>query len=749
LQRNRAFGRLIVMPPRVLSMSHLAGLALMILASLALAALEIYQAFWNAPKLSHDRELVSRTFETINTARALEMAVRDAERAQRNSLLERDLSELAQQRAATHRAPQLLARLQSITADNPAERARMPELARDIESMLAELERIAQVHDSQGPDAALQLVRAGQRADPMASVHTAVESIVNLEDSMLRQRQAGASATERLAARTAASAAALAFALITIGAILTLQAFGRMLRSEEALRAKERELRILISGVTDYAIYMLDPDGRVTSWNTGAQRIKGYDAQEILGQHFSRFYTEEDRSAGLPRTVLETAAREGRYEAEAWRVRKDGSRFWASVIIDAIRSPAGSLLGFAKVTRDISERQERDQQLARMREILAQSQKMDALGQLTGGIAHDINNVLTVIRNAVDGLERRLRAGERDVSRYVDAIGRSADRATSLTQRLLAFARRQPLEPRALDANKLVTGLADMLKRTLPAGITTETVLAGGLWWTQADPSQLESAVLNLVLNARDAMPGGGKLTIETGNAFLDERYAAAHAEVSPGQYVMVAVSDTGGGMSADIASRAFEPFFTTKEIGHGTGLGLSQVYGFVKQSHGHVKIYTETGSGTTVKIYLPRLEKPQLSEPVAEVSARVTRPAEESILLVEDDDEVREFVSESLGELGYRVFAAADARTALRTLDAHRDIDLLFTDVGLPEGMNGRALADEARNRHPGIKVLFTTGYAPNAIVHHGRLDSGVDLITKPYTQTGLAARVRTILDR
>jgi PAS domain S-box-containing protein len=737
------------MPPRVLSMSHLAGLALMILASLALAALEIYQAFWNAPTLSHDRELVSRTFETINTARALEMAVRDAERAQRNSLLERDLSELAQQRAATHGASQLLARLQSITADNPAERARMPELARDVESKLAELERIAQVHDSQGPDAALQLVRAGLRADPMASVHTAVESIVNLEDSMLRQRQAGASATERLAARTAASAAALAFAMIAIGAILTLQAFGRMLRSEEALRAKERELRVLLSGVTDYAIYMLDPDGRVTSWNTGAQRIKGYDAQEILGQHFSRFYTEEDRSAGLPRTVLETAAREGRYEAEAWRVRKDGSRFWASVIIDAIRSPAGSLLGFAKVTRDISERQERDEQLARMREILAQSQKMDALGQLTGGIAHDINNVLTVIRNAVDGLERRLRAGERDVSRYADAIARSADRATSLTQRLLAFARRQPLEPRALDANKLVTGLADMLKRTLPASITTETVLAGGLWWTQADPSQLESAVLNLVLNARDAMPGGGKLTIETGNVFLDERYAAAHAEVSPGQYVMVAVSDTGGGMSADIASRAFEPFFTTKEIGHGTGLGLSQVYGFVKQSHGHVKIYTETGSGTTVKIYLPRLEKPQLSEPVAEVSARVTRPAEESILLVEDDDEVREFVSESLGELGYRVFAAADARTALRTLDAHRDIDLLFTDVGLPEGMNGRALADEARNRHPGIKVLFTTGYAPNAIVHHGRLDSGVDLITKPYTQTGLAARVRTILDR
>lgn len=543
--------------------------------------------------------------------------------------------------------------------------------------------------------------------------------------------------------------AALALAVIAVGALLTLQAFARMLRSEETLRSREQQLRILLAGVTDYAIYMLDPQGRVTSWNTGAQRIKGYDAPEILGQHFSRFYTEEDRRADLPRTVLETAAREGRYEAEAWRVRKDGSRFWANVIIDAIRDPAGNLIGFAKVTRDITERHERDSELARMREILAQSQKMDALGQLTGGIAHDINNVLTVIRNAVDGLQRRVRAGERDVSRYADAIGRGADRATSLARRLLAFARRQALEPKALDANKLVGGLTDMLKRTLPEGIAIETVFAGGLWWTEVDPSQLESALLNLVLNARDAMPDGGKLTIETGNAFLDDRYAAAYAEVSPGQYVMIAVSDTGGGMSKEVASRAFEPFFTTKGAGQGTGLGLSQVYGFVKQSSGHVNIYSELGSGTTVKVYLPRLEKPQLSEPVVEVKARPAPRSEESILLVEDDEEVREFVTESLGELGYRVFAAADARSALRALDAHRDIDLLFTDVGLPDGMNGRVLADEARQRRPGIKVLFTTGYAPNAIFHHDRLDSGIALISKPYTQAELAARVRTILDQ
>jgi len=274
-------------------------------------------------------------------------------------------------------------------------------------------------------------------------------------------------------------------------------------------------------------------------------------------------------------------------------------------------------------------------------------------------------------------------------------------------------------------------------------------VLAGGLWWTQVDSSQLESAVLNLVLNARDAMPEGGKLTIETANALLDESYAAARAEVSPGHYVMIAVSNTAIGMSKEVASRAFEPFFTTKAVGHGTGLELSQVYGFIKQSHGHVEIYSEPGSGTTVKIYLPRLERPPLSEPVIEPRETTTPRTRESILLVEDEDDVREFIAESLGELGYRVLAAGDGHAALRTLDVHGDIDLLFTDVGLPNGMSGRALAEAVRHRRQGIKTLFTTGYAPSAVSHDGRLESDVDLITKPYTRTELAAKVRTVLDR
>ncbi|HYY61808.1 MAG TPA: PAS domain S-box protein, partial [Burkholderiales bacterium] len=600
-----------------------------------------------------------------------------------------------------------------------------------------------------GTAAALQIIRANLATDSMGAISSRVDDIVATEEQLLKQREARAAANERATGGVAFTAALLAPTVMVVGALFVVQALLRMRRSERALRQSEDQFRILVSGVTDYAIYMLDPQGRVTSWNAGAERIKGYRADEVIGRHFSMFYTQEDQALGKPDQVLAIAAKEGRYEAEALRRRKDGSEFWASVVLDALRDPDGKLIGFGKVTRDITERRERAEELERMRQNLAQAQKMDALGQLTGGIAHDVNNVLTVIRNAIDVLQRRLQGGEHDVGRYIDAVSRGAERAASLTQRLLAFARRQPLEPKPLDANKLVSGMIDMLRRSLPEAIAMETALAGGLWWTHADHNQLESAILNLVLNAKDAMPQGGKLTIETANAFLDETYAAAHAEVSPGQYVMIAVSDSGTGMQKEVAARAFEPFFTTKDVGQGTGLGLSQVYGFVKQSRGHVKIYSEPGAGSTIKIYLPRLQTPPLAQAAVEVKPKKKRETKETILLVEDDEDVRVFVTESLGELGYRVFATLDGPSALRTLEAQGDIDLLFTDVGLPNGMNGRVLADQARKRWPTLKVLFTTGYARNAIIHHGRLDSGVDLITKPYTQTELAGKVRKVLNR
>jgi PAS domain S-box-containing protein len=380
-------------------------------------------------------------------------------------------------------------------------------------------------------------------------------------------------------------------------------------------------------------------------------------------------------------------------------------------------------------------------------DALRQAQKLEAVGQLTGGVAHDFNNLLTVIIGNLDHLDRIL-PNNQTYKRPIAAALRGASRAAMLTQQLLAFARRQPLIPEVVLVNKLVAGMSDLLRRTIGEAIQIETVLAGGLWLAFLDANQLENALINLAVNARDAMPEGGKLTIETANAHLDEAYAAMHSEVEAGQYVGIFVTDTGVGMTPEIAVQAFEPFFTTKDIGQGTGLGLSQVYGFVKQSGGHVKIYSEIGQGTTIKLYLPRHRGPEaITDQVAQVR-ELPRGNAETVLVVEDDPDVRDYTQEMVGELGYRVLTAEDGPTALRMLDANREVQLLFTDVGLPGGMNGRRLADEALRRRPGLKVLFTTGYARNAIVHQGRLDPGVEVIFKPFTYSDLAFKIRRILD-
>ena len=518
--------------------------------------------------------------------------------------------------------------------------------------------------------------------------------------------------------------------------------------AEEQLRESQEQFRLLVQGVTDYALYMLDRDGRVSSWNAGAERIKGYRREEILGHHFSRFYTEEEREAGVPSQGLQQAATEGRWETEGWRVRKDGSRFWAHVILDAIRNDAGELLGFAKITQDVTERKNAERELDQAREALFQAQKMEAVGQLTGGIAHDFNNLLTVIIGGLDTVARSKPADMVRVRRALEMSRHAADRAASLTSRLLAFSRKQPLEPMPTNVNTLVRDMADLLHRTLGEQIELESVLSSRLWTVEIDQNQLESAVLNLAVNARDAMPSGGKLTIETQNTFLDESYAATHAEVRPGQYVLICVSDTGSGMSKSTLARVFEPFFTTKELGRGTGLGLSMVYGFVKQSGGHVTIYSEEGQGTTVKLYFPR----RLSNEgtLGETGNEPEYPGaseDEVVLVVEDNPEVRAFSIMSLSELGYRVLEAADAEGALSILRTAQRVDLLFTDMVLP-GQTGKVLAKELARARPGLKVLFTTGYSRNALIHHGRLDAGVRLLQKPFTFGQLASRVREVLD-
>ena len=397
----------------------------------------------------------------------------------------------------------------------------------------------------------------------------------------------------------------------------------------------------------------------------------------------------------------------------------------------------------AQARAEVAQREQAEEQLR-------QAQKMEAVGRLTGGVAHDFNNLLTVITGSLDILRRHLSGADERSLKLLNNALEGANRAASLTHRLLAFSRQQPLEPKAIDPNKLMAGMSEMLSRTLSENIAIETVLAGGLWRTFADPNQLESAILNLAVNARDAMPDGGKLTIETANAHLDDAYARAHSDVKAGQYVLIAVCDTGAGMPPDVAARAFDPFFTTKAVGRGTGLGLSQVYGFAKQSGGHVAIYSEPGQGTTVKLYLQRIRQ-------AEKETQVDQPAIESvpstamgetILIVEDEEIVRQFTASALREAGYEVLEASDGPSGIKLVRSHPAISLLFTDVVLAGPTNGRQVADEALKLRPDIEVLFTTGYTRNAIIHHGRLDEDINFIGKPFTAPALLAKIRSLLD-
>jgi PAS domain S-box-containing protein len=515
-----------------------------------------------------------------------------------------------------------------------------------------------------------------------------------------------------------------------------------------ALHAEQR-FRLLVEGVTDYAIFMLDRDGVVSNWNRGAELIKGYKADEIIGQHFSRLYTAEDVADRLPWKALEAAAAQGHYTSEGWRQRKDGSRFWASVVIDPIRDDAGELIGFAKVTRDLTERREAERALERSQQVLFQVQKMDAVGQLTGGLAHDFNNLLAGIMGSLDLMGSRLAQGRvNEIERYIMAAQGAAKRAASLTHRLLAFSRQQTLEPKAVDANKLVLGMDELVRRTVGPAIQIDTVLAAGLWPCLCDPNQLESAILNLCINARDAMPDGGRITVETANTWVDETNARER-DMEVGQYVVVGVSDSGCGMPPHVVARAFDPFYTTKPVGKGTGLGLSMIYGFAKQSRGQVRLYSEVGRGTTAKIYLPRHYGNAEGEPETDALRPLPRAgAGETVLVVDDEPTVRMLVADALGELGYQAIEVGDAAAGLKVLQSDAQIDLLITDVGLPGGMNGKQMADIARTKRPNLRVLFITGYAENAAITNGHLEPGMHVMSKPFPMDKLASRIRSIIE-
>ncbi|MCC5872734.1 MAG: PAS domain S-box protein [Gammaproteobacteria bacterium] len=491
------------------------------------------------------------------------------------------------------------------------------------------------------------------------------------------------------------------------------------------------------------AIVLCDGADRIRFWNRSSERIYGWTAVEVMGRPLDGLLYEDP---GTYRQVVDEVRSKGEWRGRMRQLRSDGTAITVEghwVRVDADAAPGGEADDGAvmAINTDITD------QLS-LEEQLSQAQRLESVGQLTGGIAHDFNNLLTIVIGNSDLLFEGL-AHDEDMQEMAGMIQVAAERAAELTQRLLAFARKQPLDPRSVDVNRLLLGMDRMLRRTLGEHVEVELVRAAGLWPALVDEGQLENAVLNLCINARDAMPSGGRLTLETGNASLDEAYSSQHSEVLPGQYVRVSVSDSGTGMSPETVKRAFDPFFTTKEVGRGTGLGLSMVYGFIKQSRGHVRIYSEVGEGTTVHLYLPRMVDAGDREPKSAMAGpAVPRGQGEKILLVEDDDLVRDHLTAQLKALGYRVVAASNGPEGLQALREMADFDLLFTDVIMPGGMSGRHLADAARVLRPHLPVLYTSGYTENAIVHHGRLDAGVQLLSKPYRQQDLASKVRRVLD-
>jgi PAS domain S-box-containing protein len=504
---------------------------------------------------------------------------------------------------------------------------------------------------------------------------------------------------------------------------------------EEARQQSEEDYHRLVESVRDYAIFRLDPTGRIETWNTGAARIKGYTQEEIVGRHFSCFYSEEDRRRGVPDRALAAAAERGRFEGEGWRIRKDGSRFWASVVISAIHDDDGALIGFAKVTRDQTEAHEAQKTLEQTREMLHQAQKLEALGQLTGGVAHDFNNLLMAISGGVS-LLARAKPEMRD--KVLEEMQNAVERGAGLTRQLLAFARRETLRPVPVDIGERFAAMQELLRRSLGPSIRLELSFPSGLWPIHVDPSQLELSILNLVINARDAMQDGGTLTIAAENA------PTVAATLSEPDFVRLSVRDTGAGMSPEVRARAFEPFYSTKGPGLGTGLGLSQVHGFAEQSGGSARIESAPGLGTTVILSLPRATKAMQALPEAAIAPAGTAEAG-SILMVEDDDQVALVVQAMIEDLGYRVTRVGDALQALDLLDRGETFDLVFSDVVMPGELNGLQLAAVIRERRPGMQIVLTTGYA--GVAESRTADYQV--VPKPYTMAALDEAFRTALSQ
>jgi len=711
-----------------------------------LAAMSLFLAITHLVTLRQTRHWVNHSHQVIETTQTLMNEVVNIESAQRGYLLTQDARMLDTYQASKASLPTLMTQLERLVADSPDQRRRADRL------MAMARQRVAV------SDMRVQLARAGRIDEArrvawmtgktsMEGARAAVNELMAAENALLQQRTDAAGRAEMFSLLIALIVSALAVAGLA-ASIWSMAVANRRLAHEiserEGAEAAQREsealYRALFANTADY-LFVIDvsPGGifSVAELNPAFEQATGVTTAATRGRDIRNATSPAlaDRLITHYKAVI--AAGQPVFGRDVNRL-PNGVRTWETIHVP-VRNEQGVIDRIVGSARDVTEREQAEEQLRR-------AQRMEAVGHLTGGVAHDFNNLLQVIRGNLELIAPDLADREAAAQRLRNAL-HGASRAAELTGQLLAFARRQPLEPKVVNLGRMIGEMAEMLRRMLGEAVDVETVISTGLWNTLADPAQVESALLNLAINARDAMPQGGRLTIEVSNAVLDEAFATGDSDLKPGQYVLIAVSDTGHGMPADITARVFEPFFTTKSEEKGTGLGLSMVYGFVKQSNGHVQIFSKVGQGTTVKIYLPRtLQDETVVEPA---TPGALEGRDEVILLVEDDDLVRASSVGMLRDLGYTCVHASDGTAALERLRDGVKVDLLFTDVVMPGPVRGRDLAREAQRLRPGLPILFTSGYTEDAIVHDGRLDSGVHLLSKPYSRDALARKIRGLLSR